>query len=569
MKKLRWQVVIILLTGVVVGVLLLMEQPEAKTFLPQPQQGGIYTEAVVGSIQRLNPVLDYYNAPDRDVDRLIYSSLLRFDDRGMPQADLAESWGMSQDGTLFNVTLRKGAKWQDGQPLTVGDVIFTIELMKEGGDFIPEDLRSLWNAVEVKQLNDTTMQFHLPEAFAPFTDYLTFGILPEHLLADQSFKDMANSQFNLQPVGSGPFKFDHLLVENKTVVGIVLSANESYYGKKPYLDQIVIRYYPDGPSALKAYQNGAVQGISQVSADILPAVLQNSQLSVYSGRKPEQAMIILNLNNPQTTFMKEKVVRQALLKGLNRQWIVDRILGGQAIISDGPIMPGTWAYYDGLTHVDYDLDTAKSMLKDAGYLVTSTAQETVRKKDNVAIKFTLLYPNDAQHKEIAESIQKDWALLDVKVDLEAVAYDTLVGTRLQERNYQAALLDLNLSRSPDPDPYPFWDQAQATGGQNYSQWDNRIASEYIEQARVTVDVNERQRLYRNFQVIFSQEMPSIPLYYPVYNYAVDQEIQGVQMGPLYDSSDRFNTVVNWFMTSKRTAKATAEESIATTQTPTP
>ncbi|MCE1254672.1 MAG: ABC transporter substrate-binding protein, partial [Anaerolineae bacterium] len=480
MKKLRWQLVIILLTGVVVGVLLLMEQPVTKTFLPQPQQGGIYTEAVIGSLQRLNPVLDYYNTPDKDVDRLIYSSLLRFDDRGMPQPDLAESWGMSQDGTIFNVTLRKGVKWHDGQPLTVSDVIFTIELMKEEGSLIPEDVRKLWSEVQVKQLNDTTMQFQLPESFAPFPDYLTFGVLPQHLLADQTFEEMANSQFNIEPVGSGPFKFDHLIVEDNKIAGVSLISNEAYYGKKPYLDQFDIRYYADAPLALAAYQRGDVEGISHVSSDILPAVLGNEELSLYSGRKPELSMVIFNLNNPQVPFFKDKEVRRSLVLGLNRQWIVDRILGGQAIVSDGPIMPGTWAFYDKLEHIDYDSNAAINKLKEAGYVVSTTADgATVRQKDNVAMQFHLVYPNDEQHKVIAESIQKDWALLDVKVELEPVAYDELINTRLADRQYEAALIDLNMSRSPDPDPYPFWDQAQATGGQNYSQWDNRIASEYI------------------------------------------------------------------------------------------
>ena len=138
----------------------------------------------------------------------------------------------------------------------------------------------------------------------------------------------------------------------------------------------------------------------------------------------------------------------------------------------------------------------------------------------------------------------------MKVDLEAVAYDQLVNERLAQRTYQAALVDLNLSRSPDPDPYPFWDQAQATGGQNYSQWDNRMVSEYLEQARVTIDITERTRLYNNFQVIFSQELPSLPLFYPMYTYAVSNEVKGVSMGPLFDTSDRFATIMEWYFTAR-------------------
>ena len=112
-------------------------------------------------------------------------------------------------------------------------------------------------------------------------------------------------------------------------------------------------------------------------------------------------------------------------------------------------------------------------------------------------------------------------------------------------------MDLNLSRTPDPDPYPFWHQAEATGGQNYSQWDNRAASEYLEQARVTADYSLRTRLYRNFQVVFAKELPALPLFVPVYSYGVDAQVQGVQIAPLYDSADRLATFTQWFLITRR------------------
>jgi peptide/nickel transport system substrate-binding protein len=86
---------------------------------------------------------------------------------------------------------------------------------------------------------------------------------------------------------------------------------------------------------------------------------------------------------------------------------------------------------------------------------------------------------------------------------------------------------------PDPDPYPFWHQAEAVGGQNYSGWDNRAASEYLEQARVTADYSLRAKLYRNFQVVFAKELPALPLYVPVYSYGVDVQVQ-CAVGPLYE-----------------------------------
>jgi peptide/nickel transport system substrate-binding protein len=175
----------------------------------------------------------------------------------------------------------------------------------------------------------------------------------------------------------------------------------------------------------------------------------------------------------------------------------------------------------------------------------------VLQKDDRILAFTLLYPDDEEHRLAAEMIQAFWKELNILVTIEGITYDQLIQERLANRDYQAALVDLNLAQSPDPDPYPFWDTAMAENGQNYTQWDNRIASEYLEQARITIDFAERERLYRNFQILFVQELPALPLYYPVYNYAVDQQVQGVRMGPLFDASDRFATISEWFLETER------------------
>jgi peptide/nickel transport system substrate-binding protein len=547
MKKLRWQLVIIFLTGLVVGILLISEQPPAiVSIAPEPVKGGIYTEAIIGSMQRLNPALDAYNPADRDINRLIFSSLLRFDSRGMPVNDLVESGGASIDGQIYNFTLKDDVFWHDGEPFTSDDVMFTIELMREENSIIPADIRTFWQEVEVIILSEDTLQFKLPSPFAPFLDYLSFGILPQHILGGLSFDQIMNDSFNLQPVGTGPYAFDRLIVEEEQITGVMLSAFDQYYDRTPFIEQIIFRYYPDANAALAAYRAGQVQGISNVTADILPAVLAEPALSVYTGRKPEMAMILFNLKNPEKAFFEEKEVRQALMYGLNRQWMIDRILQGQALLANGPIFPGSWAYYDGLESRAYDPELARSMLKEAGYVIPAEGG-SVRAQEDMQLSFDLLHPDTELHTQIAEAIQRDWAQIEVQVNLVPLPYDQLINERLTGRDFEAALVDLNLARMPDPDPYPFWDQAQATGGQNYSQWDNRVASEYLEEARVTVDMEERARMYRNFQVVFNDDQPALPLYFPVYTYAIDRQVQGVQMGPLYDSSDRLSTVTRWFL----------------------
>ncbi len=552
MKKFRWQIVIILITGLIVGILLIKQQPVTiRTVKPEPTTGGSYTEALVGSMKRLNPLLDAHNTVDQDVDRLLYSGLIRFDARGNPQADLAEKWGVSQDGTTYNFALRKNVYWHDGQPVTTADIIFTLGLLTKENSIVPDDLQAFWKDVQVNAIDDVTVQFRLPEAFAPFLDYLSIGILPEHLLRGKTIEQIADAPFNLNPVGSGPYRFDHLLVENNTIIGVVLATNEKYYGKKPYIPQLVFRYFPDSNAAFQAYLKNEVQGINEVTQDILTQVLSDPNLAIYTARMPVLAMVLFNLKNNDVAFLQDVQMRQALYAGLNRQRLIDRVLNGQAILANGPLLPDTWAYSDNLDTFPYDQQKASALLKAAGYSVPAEGDQ-VLVKDEKPVSLQLSYPDGETYRAIAEGIKNDWEKLGVKVTLEALPYDQLISDRLDGRNYQAALVDLNLAHNPDPDPYPFWDQGQITApGQNYTQWDDKTVSEYLEQARISQDFSERVRLYRNFQTIFMKQLPALPLYYPVYTYAVDRQIQGISMGALFEPSDRFTTILNWYLEARR------------------
>ncbi len=564
MRQLRWQILVVLVTLVIAAVLLFSQQSQDTTvggpIVSQPEQGGVYTEALVGSLGRLNPLLDWNNSADRDVNRLIFSGLVRFDERGIPRADLAEAWGVAPDGTVYNFTIRANAMWHDGTPVTSDDVLFTIERMKSAGSLAPQDIKELWGRIEVIKLNDKNLKFTLPEPFVPFMDYLTFGILPKHLLESTPAEQLPDAQFNIQPVGTGPYRFDHLIVENGQITGVVLTINENYYGVAPYIEQVVFRYYETSAEAMDAYEQGDVLAVSRLSADSLLGALEEPTLSVYTSQLPQMSFVLFNLNNPDVAFLQNANVRRALMLGLNRSVIVNKFLQGQAIIANSPILPSSWAYYDGTERFEYDPEAAGILLKAEGYTIPGGGE--VRAKDGLPMALTLLHPDDALHTQIAQTIQSQWAKIGVRVDLQAMPYDQLVLDSLASRAFQAALVDLNLSRTPDPDPYPFWHQAESTSGQNYSGWDNRPASEYLEQARVTADTSLRTRLYRNFQVVFAKELPALPLYIPVYSYGVDSQVQGVQIAPLYDPSDRLATFTQWFLLTRRALEQDATPTVS-------
>lgn len=548
-----WQLIVVALALVAIAVLLISQQPALHPVVQEikPAAGGVYTEGLTGAFGRLNPVLDYGNDADQDIDRLIYSSLIRFDDRGLPIYDLVESMGISQDGKIYNLALIQNAKWHDGRPLTSADVVFTVELLRSEDLPIPEDIRSLWQSIEIEALDERTLQFRLPEPFAPFLDYLTFGILPKHLLEGLTAEELIDAQFNLKPVGSGPYRFDHLLVENNQITGVVLASFEDYYREPAFIKQFVFRYYPNAAAALAAYRQGDVLGISRVTNDVISEVLNEDTLNLHSGQVPALMITLLNLDNPEVSFFQDSSVRRAMLMGINRVRIINEYFQGQATIAHGPIFPNSWAYYDGTEQINYDPETAINLLKQAGYIIPAEGSEVRVNAEGTNLTFDLLYPNDPRYGFVAEALAGDWRRIGIRAELVPVDYSDLLSDYLEPRIYQAALVELNLSWSPDPDPYPFWHQAQITGGQNYSKWDDRQASEYLEQARIELDVAERTRLYRNFQVRFASELPALPLFYPIYNYAIDETVQGVSIGPLYRPSDRFATATRWFLIAER------------------
>ncbi len=553
MKSFRWQLILLGLSLIAIALLLWSQQPTSPQAIGgglQPISGGIYSEALIGRLGRLNPVLDYTNAADRDVNRLLYSGLIQFDERGLPQPDLAESWGVSADGKTYNFSIRPQAIWHDGAPVTSDDVIFTVDALRSEASPLPNDIKEMWRQIQVLPLDDKTLQFRLPAAFAPFLDYLTFGILPKHLLGGTSVEAMESAPFNLQPIGSGPFRFQRFLSEEGQIVGVSLQAFESYYLGRPYIDEVIFRYYPDTNAALSAYRAKEVLGISRVDEAILKDVLAEVGLNLYSARLPALTILFLNLDHPDLPFFQDATIRRALLMGLNRQRMVDQLWGGQAIIADSVILPGTWAYYEETERIAYNPEAALELIKKAGYTFPAEGGEA-RAKDGVTLSFELVYPETPEFAEMAEMVRQSWANLGVKVTLKGVPFETLMSQYLEPRSYHAALVELNFTRSPDPDPYPFWDQAQIAEGQNYSQWDDRLASEYLEKARITTDWGERARLYRNFQVRFLSELPALPLFYPVYNYAVDDSIQNVRIGPLFDPTDRFLNMLRWYVRAQR------------------
>ncbi|MEK7682695.1 MAG: peptide ABC transporter substrate-binding protein [Chloroflexota bacterium] len=563
MRKIGWQLAIAVGGLLLVLGLLLGQTPGPEADLLQPVQGGSYAEALIGRSVRLNPLLDRYNQVDRDIDRLIYGALVRFNSRGEPIPELAESFAISADASLYNFTLRGDARWHDGEPVTADDVIFTYSKLKEGGLPGSEDLQTFWQDIAIVKLDEKNVQFQLPERYAPFLDYLTVGLLPDHLLRGVSAEELIDHPFNLEPVGTGPFRFESFLEgDSGQIVGVSLTAFEEYGPGRPFLERVEFRFYEDPSAALQAYRDGQVDGIGAVTGDILDQVLIEPGLNLYSVRSPHTATVFLNTRSSDKPFLGEKEFRQALLLAVNREQLIGSILEGQGLLATSPILPGSWAHADGLDPLPYDPALAVEKLAALGWELPVGAvpgtPEYVRTNGELDLSFELAYPELPLYRQIAFMLQSAWAKVGIQVELSPVSSAEILPSLLEPRRFEAVLTELDTTQLVDPDPYPFWHDSQVETGQNYSGYQDRNISIWLEQARITTDRIRRQELYRDFQYRFRDQAPALLLFHSVYNYAVSAEVRGARLGPIYDPSDRFADIPEWYLLIRRGFTASEE-----------
>lgn len=510
--------------------------------------GGTYVEGVSGYPQSLNPLLSFYNEADGDVCALVFSGLTRLTMSGEPAPDLAQGWEIDPGGITYTFHLRRDALWHDGTAVSADDVLFTVGLLQDPDYPGPPHIGQLWQTVQVEKVDALTVRFVLAETYAPFLDYTTVGLLPAHLLEGVRAADLPTLEFNRAPVGTGPFQLTDVIVEEGQITEVELKRFPRYYGPSPYLENLLLRFYPTDQAVFEAYQGDQVEGIAHLPPALLSEAWAQPTLSFYSAPKAEMTMLYFNHLLTETVPFDDTQVRQALLYGLDRRALVEEVLRGQAVVPETPLLPGTWAYApEKAPSYAYDPDRARELLSDAGWR-RSNEGALLKNRAGESLTFSLLVADEPRDLAVGEFIAAQWADLGISVTVKAVPPLVRNGS-LESRNYETALAHLALSG--DPDPYPFWHDKQAVVGQNYAGFQHRRISEVLEQARITVDRERRMALYEEFQQLFMEEVPAFPLYVPIYTYAVDTKVRGVQLAPLMHTGDRFRNIEDWYVLQRR------------------
>jgi peptide/nickel transport system substrate-binding protein len=516
--------------------------PEPAATIEVPAAGGTYVEGVLGFSEAINPILAPSvvsgNSVDQDLSALVFDGLTSLDPTGRISPSLAVDWDVSEDGTVYVFRLQEDVRWHDGAPFTAADVAFTIQAMQDPDYRGDPSLRDLWRNVQVEQLDTHTVQFALAEPFPSFMQYTTIGLLPAHLLGDVPAADLPDHEFSTDnPVGTGMFKVEEILPDR-----VVLASNADYWGKRAYLDGLEFWFYPDWERLLADYEQGVIHGFHPPQIEYVPALAGLRDLNIYAAQLAGYGMTFLNLTRDTVSFLQEKEVRQALLYALDRQALIDRHLAGQGLVADSPILPMMWAYDSSVRQYGYDPERAIGLLDASGWM--DSDGDRIRDREGIEMAFTFLVADEPAMVSLAEGMADQWAAVGVNVTVRPLRSEALV-LLVRDRQFDAALVEVRLTG--DPDPYPLWHSTQVEGGQNVSGFVNAEADAAMEEIRATADPEERLRHYHQFQQIFAEEVPSLLIYYPIYTYAVDQQVHEVQLSPLFNTSDRFRSVADWYV----------------------
>ncbi|NWG18023.1 MAG: hypothetical protein HXY41_15465 [Chloroflexi bacterium] len=520
------------------------------TPLPADESGGSleFTEALVGSVQRLNPLLAGLNPVDQDITALIFEGLTRSNEYGEPSPALASEWVISSDRLEYVVSLRQDVLWHDGVPFTADDVMYTVSLLQSPDFPGPAELGRFWRTVEIQRLSDHLVRFRLTQPLGTFLDMLRIGILPEHALRGTTAALIASHPFNLSPIGTGPYQIGALRSTDGIRADIVDLQAAPVYRQRPEgqagyaISRFRFRLYDSFDAALAALQNGAVDGLAARTTQERLALLNAPGLNIHTQIEATLGVLIFNWAKDETRYFREQRVRLALMTGLDRAGIIERYLSNQAVRADSPLFPGSWAYTAELPWPTPDVNAARALLENAR--PSASPAEATAEPAAGRYQFSILVPDTAALVSVAQEIAAQWSALNVQATVE-VAAPADYRLRLDIGDFGAALVELSLGDSADPDVYTFWDEGQYPDGLNYGGINDRHISEDLERARRDPSGINRAIHYREFQRDFIERAIAIPLYYPLFTYATAARVGGVQLGFIGTPASRFLTLRDW------------------------
>jgi peptide/nickel transport system substrate-binding protein len=529
------------------GLLFVLSLVTTFAFASEPQAGGTLTVALWQEPESLNPFTAI-----QSVSRIVRGQTLEGLWSSTPEGEYVPALaanlptpangGVSADGKEVTVTLQPGLTWQDGHPVTSQDIVFTWQVVMN--DANPVSSRSGYDQIEaIDTPDETTAVLRFKQPYAPyltlFSSSIGHAVLPSHYFEGNS--DLAKSDFNRKPEGTGPF-----MVESwNSASDITLVKNPNYREVgKPYLDTLIFKFVPSREVATAQLQSGEVDAMWNLIESQIPQLENAPGIKLSVTPAPDLEYLGLNLNDPADLtqphpILGDSKVRQALSLAIDKTVLADKLLYGRAEVATSAIPLG-WAADDSIPPTPYDPEAANALLDEAGWVMGS---DGIRSKDGQKLSIKIMTTTGAELRLLAQQVMQE-QLRAVGIDLviENVPSSVMFGNWESNGPLKRGQFDIGMDTwGPDLDPADYmairFSSAQipseANGGEgwNFTRIADPALDEAIASAQNTLDQAARKSAYAEALRRINDSYAYIPLYTRLYIDGFRSRVQGYQGGP--------------------------------------
>lgn len=481
-----------------------------------------FATAQPGSVLRLaipadplmNPLLGN-DAAAVPLNRFFYNALTRPDPETFePQPDLATSWSVSDDGLTWTFDVVTNATWHDGTPFTAEDVKFTYDTILDPSSNSPwRSALALIESVEV--VDADTVQFNLSSPLGSFPTIASYniGIVPKHVLEGQNIAEA--TEFNTRnPISTGPYRIANVTPGSQ----YEFVANPDYFMGAPAIQRVVFKVLPDVNTQVAQLLSGELD-YAVVQPTNLAALQRSNRVKVQSVPYLGFEHISFNYEHP---LFSDPRVRQAMIYAIDRETIIESVMGGQALIGIAPVPPVfSWAFNDEIEPIPYDVDRAKELLAEAGW---TPGSDGILQKDGERFAFEIgVDQGNPTRERITLIAQQAYQALgmdvSVRVDEWPVYVQKLLGG---EWVAHAGFWVL----PPDPDLTNYYGPGQSYNTVHYN---NPRVTELLQAGRATSDQAERAAIYKELQQVMFEDPPGVVLFYPQDIHAMNTRLTTVPL----------------------------------------
>lgn len=519
-----------------------------KTLIHVPKYGGEIHEGIIGSPRFINPLLSLSQS-DEDLTNLIYSGLLREDiATGEFINDLAEKYEVSLDGLSYTFTLKNNIYFHDGEPVTADDVIFTVDLTKDENLKSPKKIE--WEGIHAEKIDNKTVKFTLKQPFSNFLASNTLGILPKHVWNKLPITYVNFSDYNISPIGSGPFKIES--VEKKEGIPSIfkLKSFDKFALGAPYIKYFYIHVYGNKEELLKALEKKEINQVAALEVDAANKIQDLGGIRLIKNSLPRIYAVFYNTGKQNE--ISSLVLRTALDKVIDKNSIISEVIYGFGKSIDSSIPKLLFEEKKeenrtktSLSDILKDLTKTNFQSNADGQLEKILSKDKKGKTTSTSSVYINLVTTSSieEFKKTAEIVKTNWDTLGVNTDLKLYETGDLQNV-IKERNYDALIYGIVIEN--DIDLFAFWHSSKRLQGLNLSSYVNTKIDKIIESLKNETDKEKKKELYQNFISEMRKDIPATFIYSPDFIYAVDRKLKTENMDYLKKPSDRFYSVYTWY-----------------------